>query len=38
MTDYKRFIAYAKTVNEKINVRANILHCGTPKGNMLILF
>jgi hypothetical protein len=38
MSDYKRFRIFAKNVHEKINVRANILHCGSPKNDMLILY
>lgn len=37
MKDYKRFIGiYAPDVNSKINIRANILKCGTPRADKLI--
>ncbi len=38
MSDYTSFRGVsANNVNQKINVRANILHCGSPVPNKLIL-
>lgn len=37
MKDYRSFIGiYAPDVNAKINVRANILKCASPKSDRLL--
>ena len=37
MKDYRRFIGiHAPDVHSKINVRANILKCATPKADRLL--
>jgi len=37
MKDYRRFIGiHAPDVHAKINVRANILKCATPKADRLL--
>ena len=37
MKDYRRFVGiYAQDVNAKINVRANILKCASPKADRLL--